>query len=394
MQTSGIVILTTLSAIVVVAGLNSIRSSRQSPTEQGGRHFIPTNLFTSLWPLLGAENRENSHLDRIARINEKIEEALIKQVCHCYQTFFQIGRLQNNKTVADLQTIDKVVEKALKDFLNCQNKITPHDPSSSLSTKASQWLFSSISLDINSVSNPQTCLSHFTAQASAHTQNITKLLVKTEELSQEIRACDPALKEESSESEQTRDVEDISAKEWDLILSKNWRLIQGTLSSTLIYRVHQCYQAFIQIYQHENSNSSQEWKALIPFSDLDLIVEDALQDFASCRYRIYAGRFSQLKIFKNRLEETFQTPISLDIDLISDPGTCLEHFIQQAPSETQKIQLLMGKIKEVFQNTLSISSAQLVVKISESLCSRKSLLFYRKYMNKTVPAVSVVVLNL
>lgn len=352
MQTSGVVIFTTLSAIGVVVGLNSIRSPRQGPTEQGDRGFIPTNLLASLWSPPETEKQEKSRLEHITRINEKIEKALIRQVCHCYQTFVQVDLLQKNKTIVDLQAIDKVVEKALQDFLNCQNKIVTDAPSSSLSNKLSQWLFSSISIDINAVSNPQTCLSHFTTQAFAHTQNIQQLIIKTEELSQQIKTHDSPLKEEGSECEQTLIVDGISVEQWNLISGKNWRLIHNTILSTLIYRSRQCYQAFIQTYQHEHSNSSQEWKTLINFSDIDQVVGSALQDFVSCRHRIYAGCFSLLKVLKNRLEETFKEPISLDINLISDPENCLGHFIQQAPTETQEIQSLIFKMEEIFRKHL------------------------------------------
>jgi hypothetical protein len=349
MQTSGVVILSTLSAIGVVVGLTSLRSSRQSSTEQGNRSSIPTNLLASLWSPSETEKQTRSHLERITYINEKIEKALIRQVCHCYQTFFQINLLQKNKTVADLQAIDKVVEKALQDFLDCQNKIVPNTPSASLSTRLSQWLFSSISIDIDAVSNPQTCLFHFTTQASAYTQNIQQLIITTGELSKEMRTYDPTLKEEDSGGEQT---DDISVEQWKLISDKNWRLIHNTLLSTLIYRSLQCYQAFIQIYQHEYPDHSQEWKTLINFSDIDQVVGSALQDFVSCRHRIYAGCFSQFKVLKNQLEETFKEPISLDINLISNSENCLKHFIQQAPAETQKIQSLIFKMEEIFRKHL------------------------------------------
>jgi hypothetical protein len=126
--------------------------------------------------------------------------------------------------------------------------------------------------------------------------------------------------------------------------------IQDRVGEALISQICLCYQAFIQIYQVEHRENLQTWKAEINFRDIDEIIEKVRQEYLSCYDAIGFGWLYNLGIPAGWIGWALGiSPISLDINKISDPQTCLEHLTQQAPSQTLGIQQLICKTGELFQ---------------------------------------------
>jgi preprotein translocase subunit SecD len=121
------------------------------------------------------------------------------------------------------------------------------------------------------------------------------------------------------------------------------------IEEALIDQIGQCYQAFIQIYQTEHPLASNNWKTQINLKRIDDIVRKALQDLLQSSNGIGAGCFSHLGVSKRVIQRFLETPIVLDINQISNPSSCLNHLMTQAPLQTRNIQHLIFTTEELFQ---------------------------------------------
>jgi hypothetical protein len=132
---------------------------------------------------------------RFMFINKKIEGALIDQIGQCYEAFIQIYQAEhpsssnNWKMQINVEQIDDIVSKALQDLLQSSNGIGAgcFSPLGVPERVIQNLLDTPILLDINQISNPNTCLNHLTAQAPLQTKNIQLLIFTTEKLFQKLR---------------------------------------------------------------------------------------------------------------------------------------------------------------------------------------------------------------